>query len=117
MARIILSLLCNAIVVVWTVAAVWRTVRRNVDEAGGRAAAFRYFTTDSNLLSGAAALVIAACDVRLLAAGGALLPAWAVAVKYIGTVAVLVTFLTVMVFLGPAASYREMFADEGLFCI
>lgn len=115
MCRVILSLLCNAAIVVWTVVAVWRTVRRNGNEAGKPADAFRYFTTDSNLLSGAAALLITASDIALLVRGGDMLPEWAVAVKYVGTVAVMVTFLTVMVFLGPAASYKEMFADEGLF--
>ena len=115
MTRILLSLLCNAVIAIWTVVATVQTARRCASDAGCTADAFRYFTTDSNLLSGAAALLIVCCDIRLLTTGDPLLPQWAVLVKYVAAVAVAVTFVTVMVFLGPAATYREMFAHEGLF--
>lgn len=110
-------MLCNALIAGWTAVAVWQSARRNKRDTGSAAATFRYFTTDSNLLSGMAALTVAVCQAWLLCAGngGAALPQWAVLLKYVGTVAVAVTFLTVVVFCGPAASYREMFADEGLF--
>lgn len=115
MLRLILSLICNAGIVVWTIVAVRQTVRRCESEMGKPAAGYRYFTTDSNLLSGAAALLLAICETMLLIRGGDALPEWAILVKYVGTVAVMVTFLTVMVFLGPAAGYQLMFAQEGLF--
>ncbi len=115
MVKIILSLLCNAVIACWTTVAVVQTVRRNKKDVGSGAHAFRYFTTLSNLLSGAAALTIVVCDALLLSHGGAALPDWAALIKYVGTVAVAVTFLTVVVFLGPSSGYGVMFANEGLF--
>lgn len=115
MIKVILSLLCNAVIVCWTTVAVVQTVRRSKKDVGSVARAFRYFTTLSNLLSGAAALLIVVCDALLLPSGGTVLPDWAALIKYIGTVAVAVTFLTVVIFLGPSSGYRVMFANEGLF--
>lgn len=56
---------------------------------------FRYFTTLSNLLCAAAALLV----VITRLCGG--LPMWAELIKYVGTAAVTVTMLTVLLFLLP----------------
>ncbi len=56
---------------------------------------FRYFTTLSNLLCALSAAVVTAC----LLCGD--LPAWALILKYVGTCAVTVTMLTVLLFLWP----------------
>lgn len=65
---------------------------------------FRYFTTLSNLFCAVTALILLLCELF-----GAM-PVWAVALKYMGTVAVTVTFLTVLLFLLPASR-----SIEGLF--
>ena len=65
---------------------------------------FRYFTTLSNLFCAGTALILLLCELF-----GAM-PPWAVALKYMGTVAVMVTFFTVVLFLLPASK-----SIEGLF--
>ena len=56
---------------------------------------FRYFTVLSNLFCALTALILLLCELW-----GAM-PAWAVTLKYVGTAAVTVTFLTVFLFLLP----------------
>ena len=65
---------------------------------------FRYFTTLSNLFCALTALLLLLYELF-----GAM-PAWAVTLKYMGTVAVMVTFFTVFLFLFPASR-----SIEGLF--
>lgn len=60
----------------------------------------RYFTILSNLLSGLAALLV----VLTLTEQGLPFGVWLL--KYVGTAALTVTFVTVMVFLGPTLGYR-----------
>lgn len=69
----------------------------------------RFFTILSNLLCALSALLI----VFSLAAGG--VPRWIWVMKYICTAAVTVTFLTVMVFLGPTAGYKAMLSSWNLY--
>ncbi len=69
----------------------------------------RYFTVLSNLFCAAASLAAAAA--RLLGTVSEAL----LLVKFVSTVAVTVTLLTVLVFLGPAAGYRLMFSGPDLF--
>ena len=56
---------------------------------------FRYFTVLSNLFCALTALILLVCELF-----GAM-PAWAVALKYMGAAAVTVTFLTVFLYLLP----------------
>jgi hypothetical protein len=69
----------------------------------------RYFTILSNLLSGFAALLVA---VNLTEQG---LPFGVWLFKYIATAAVTVTFITVMVFLGPTLGYKKQLEKKGFF--
>ena len=80
------------------VALVGRTPKEKLPES------FRYFTVLSNLFCAFAALILLLCELF-----GAM-PAWAVVLKYMGTVAVMVTFFTVFLFLLPASR-----SIEGLF--
>lgn len=68
----------------------------------------KYYTVQSNILCAITALTIAVC----ILLGG--VPRWAWLLKYIGTAAVTVTFMTVMVYLGPAAGYKKMFSGADL---
>ena len=67
---------------------------------------FRFFTTDSNILSALAALVVVIFDIKILRGKIKSLPHAVEVFKFIGTTAVMLTFCTVMVFLihiyGPA---------------
>lgn len=73
----------------------------------------KYFTVLSNLLLGLASLVYAICIIRFLR-GGARIPSWAHKLKYAATVAVTVTLMTVLLFLGPTLGYPLMFVGANL---
>ena len=72
-------------------------------------AALRFFTILSNLLCAASSLLMALFLLR----GQVPFGVWLL--KYIGTVSVAVTFVTVMVFLGPAAGYKAMLSGKDLY--
>ena len=70
---------------------------------------FRFFTCQSNVLCAFAALLTAVSQL----AGG--IPEWIWILKYIGTSAVSVTMMTVLLFLGPAYSYKELLKGPDFF--
>ena len=70
---------------------------------------FRFFTCQSNVLCAFAALLTAVSQL----AGG--IPEWVWILKYIGTSAVSVTMMTVLLFLGPAYSYKELLKGPDFF--
>lgn len=88
------SAVFNEAIVFFTVLALRALVRRTPEEKLPES--FRYFTVLSNLFCGLTALIL-----LLVELFGAM-PAWAVALKYMGTVAVTVTILTVFLYLLPA---------------
>ena len=67
--------------------------------------AFRYFTVQSNVLCAVGALCL------LLAPGAR----WAWTLKYVGTAAVSVTMLTVLLFLGPTIGYGKLLQGADFF--
>lgn len=71
--------------------------------------AFRFFTVLSNAFSALAALTLALCELRGDAPAGALM------FKYMATVSVTITLLTVLLFLGPTQGYGPMLHGENLF--
>ena len=68
---------------------------------------FNLFTTDSNILCGVSALVMAVFEIRLIKTKQTV-PRWAFILKYTGTCALAVTFFTVIFFLGPSMGFMEM---------
>ncbi len=75
-------------------------------DSGNVKKAFRFFTVQSNALCAGAALLMC------LAPGSD----WAWTLKYVGTAAVTVTMLTVLLFLGPSlGSYRELLEGPDLY--
>lgn len=99
MPSIVLNLLTAGIAVAAVCAHVGRSSLKSV---------LRFFTVHSNLLCAAASLAVALS--RLL--GGASAPA--LLFKFIGTVAVTVTLLTVLLFLGPHYGYKLLFTGPDL---
>lgn len=69
---------------------------------------FWLFTTDSNLLCAVSSLIAAVFEIRVLAGKAKTVPVAVTVLKFIGTVAVLVTFTVVMCFLGPTMGYMTM---------
>lgn len=95
--------LLNAILVTVSIVSFFTgTGDGNMAVAGAKC--FRYFTIDSNILAAAASLILLPYLIR------GRVPTWAAVLKFVGTVAVTVTFLTVVFFLGPTQGYRQMFA-------
>ena len=72
-------------------------------------AAFRYFTVLSNALCAVSALALAVCELR----GD--VPEWALTFKYLGTLTVTVTMLTVLFFLGPTMGYGAMLKNDSFY--
>lgn len=97
------SLFCNLAIAVLAAAAVAAHARHS-----SLRKVLRYFTAQSNVLCAAAALAVAAMRLR-----GAV-PVPFLVFKFGATVAVLVTLLTVLVFLGPHYGYRTLFTGPDL---
>ena len=70
--------------------------------------ALRYFTVLSNILCAAGALAV-------LISPGAPMSYGAWLLKYMGTAAVAVTLVTVLVFLGPTLGYKVLFQGQDLY--
>lgn len=115
--RAILSLLCNVVIVAWTAVAVYQSVFQKGEDGTRKVSTstFQYFTTDSNVLAALSALLMIPFGIIGLATGRFNPPAWAVLLKYVGAASVMVTFLTVVAFLGPTQGYPAMFAGHGLY--
>lgn len=68
---------------------------------------FNLFTTDSNILCAVSAVIMAFFQARQLK-NNKPVPRWAFVLKYTGTCAVVLTFFTVIFFLGPSMGFMQM---------
>lgn len=106
-----ISLAVNLLIFALVLAA-WLMMTTRVDRHGALSStglrSLRYFTVLSNLLEGIASLVYAIGLIRLLR-GGAPLPRGIVTLKYVATVSVALTFVTVLCFLGPGYGFDKMY--------
>ena len=107
----IAAIVLDAAAALYTAGAVFLMTRKDGHFSKERLKAFRYFTIESNILSALSCIAAAVC----LLCGAQALPRWALLLRYTGTVSVAVTFLTVMVFLGPAFGYRKMLSGGDLY--
>ena len=114
--RTVLAIIAQAIVAVATFACIVSFFTSggegNMQVVGWRA--FRYFTVDSNVLAALAGLVCIPFEFRALRTGDAALPHPALIFAYVGTVAVSVTLVVVLAFLGPLYGYGPLFAGINL---
>ena len=76
---------------------------------------FRFFTTDSNVLSMLGAMIMIPFEARVLTGKADKLPRFAVVVKYVCTASITLTFFTVILFLGPMFGYGVFLGGTGLF--
>ena len=83
----------------------------NMEVVGAKC--FMYFTVDSNILAAAASLLSGIFGVIMLKKGTGR-PGWLLWLDLAGTSAVMLTFLTVMCFLGPTMGYAAMFEGVNL---
>lgn len=87
-----------------------------IDEAHS-IAMFKYFTTDSNILVGIASLLLLIEERKVLKDNRKSIRPFLYIFKFISTVAVMVTFLTVFIYLGPWSSggIISMLTNSNLF--
>ena len=71
---------------------------------------FVYFTNDSNILAALCCLLLVPFNLKALKSGKDEIPQWAMLLKFVGTVAVTLTFMVVVLFLGPTQGYDIMFS-------
>lgn len=115
--RNVLSLLCNlalAALVAYAMSWFYTDIGRGNMAVGGNAC-YRFFTVDSNILAALCGLVLIPFNIKGIAAGEDRIPKWALTLKYIGTVAVSLTLIVVVVFLGPTQGYALMFDGNCLY--
>lgn len=106
--RIIADLILNLAIAVFTVMAVYNYFSGGPDALGSvDTQTFRYFTTDSNLLMALIAVIYAVFNIICLIRPETAEPEWLHILKFIGTTAVSVTFVTVVIFLGPTAAMKS----------
>ena len=120
------AVILNAAIVCLVVYA-WERMFFGMDEgallSSARLQSLKFFTVDSNILAAAASLCILPFEVREAfgrpgrsgrpVRGG--IPVWALVLKLAATTAVSLTFVTVMVFLGPMYGYPAMFYGATLY--
>ena len=106
------SIIVNLIIVLWMAYCCFVMFTKGLDGnmSGSKFIGLRYFTIDSNILAAVSALVM------LIARAVKGTPSsFAVVFKYVGTVAVTLTLITVLVFLGPSHGFAKMFAGNNLY--
>ena len=112
-----ISIGINSVIVVWMTICVSHFFISsgvgNMEVTG--AVCFRFFTIDSNILAALSALPVLYYQIRALKTGEERLPEWTMVLKMTGTVAVMLTFLTVVFFLGPTQGYKKMFEGDNAY--
>lgn len=121
----LLSLICNLLIVLFTIDAFWYSFRTDVirDEfwfGYSGVHSLRFFTVLSNLFVMFAALIIIIYNFKNVIGDKYVFPKWTIILKFVSTAAVSVTFVTVVVLLAPAYAvigkgYFTMFAHNNLF--
>lgn len=114
--KIAVAVVLNFAIVIVTMAVILSFFMGNKDafiRSGPQS--FRFFTTDSNVLSMLGAMIMLPFEVRILTGRANKLPRFAVVIKYVCTASVTLTFFTVMFFLGPTFGYGMFLGDTGIF--
>lgn len=111
------AMFCNLAVVVFTVMCVLSFFQHTGD--GNMAVSgtdcFRYFTIDSNILAALTSIIALWYNMNSIRFGKEAQPQWAGILQLIGTAAVTLTLLTVVLFLGPTIGYDQMFVGSNLY--
>lgn len=121
----VFSLICNIVVLVCTTLAISNYFRTDVITQNDWVnftgfQCFRFFTILSNVAVSISGAVLIYFNVRNIIYDEYKYPTWALKFKFVNTVAVTVTFLTVVFFLAPSSAfggkgYFTLFAGMGFF--
>ena len=106
-------LLCAMCIGSFLAMALARDAEGRLTDTGIRS--LKYFTVDSNILCGIAALAEAVFLVPVFLGRRDGTPVWVRWLRLAGTSAVAMTFFVVMTFLGPTMGYRYMFVGASLY--
>ena len=109
-ARNLLALLCDlaAVILVAVSEVCFYLFGAEGNMFGAGIYSFRYFTIDSNILAAVTVLPAMVFASKDISGGKASRPGWVTVLQFVGTAAVMLTFATVMVFLGPLCGYGPM---------
>jgi len=111
-----LSIIMNSLIIVFTAYSIlgFYFVGGDGNMAVTGSRCFVYFTVDSNVLAAiAAALIIIAQAAGM--SSGKTIPGGIIVLKHVGTVAIAVTFFTVIGFLGPLFGFQYMYVGSSFF--
>ncbi len=113
----LIACLFHVLIIISTAYVTWRYRfnEKNRLEPGRLFYFERYFTTLSNQLSAIASIVYLICVFTGRTMDGTQLPTGVGILLHVSTVAVMVTFLTVMFFLGPMYGFKPMLAGTELY--
>lgn len=106
-----LSIVFNTIILVVTVIAMTVYFKpKNGKSAMERGlSSFRYFTIDSNVFSAFASAIY-----LVFVLTGKNIPEWLMVLKFVAAVTVMLTCLTVMLYLGPTYGYKNQLSDVNI---
>lgn len=106
------SIVLNLIVVLWMSYCVYNMMTRGLsgNMSGSKFVSFRYYTIDSNIFAALSCLWMFVSRIVDKQPSS-----FATRFKFFGTCTVMVTFITVIGFLGPIFGYNQMFAGDNLY--
>lgn len=113
--KVIFALICNLAIILLTIYAHY-LFQKNIEKIHPGKSKWHfyiYFTSDSNILNALSSTILIPYLLKVLCVGG-VVPQVVYALHYVGTSAVLLTFLTVMVFLAPITSYKQMLSGSDM---
>ncbi len=115
--RLICSIVLNTLlIVIVTFAVLCNFVEVFSYEEGIKySVCFRYFTVDSNILVALCALILLVCCIKKLRNSDYQIPNWVILLKYVGTIAVAITFLVTLFYLAPFAGIGKMYSKINFF--
>jgi len=85
------------------------------EEGIKRTACFRYFTVDSNILVALCCIILVVCGIKKLNNPTYEIPSWVIMGKFIGTIAVTITFLVSLFYLTPFLGVGVMYTKINFF--
>ena len=113
----LLALLANLAIVGFTVFSVLACFIKRFNEKmeiKGKVI-FVFFTTDSNILVAISSLIMLCFNINNIVNNINYFPRFVLVFKYVATIAVMVTMMTVLLFLGPTQGYKKMFESINIF--
>lgn len=111
--KVYICFFINLIISVNTFFIVLRDIPRDRKEKGNPVFQFRYFTVLSNIYAAVSCLLSLLFEIPMFSARSEGLPKWLLLLVFSSAGAVLVTFMTVMVFLGPTKGYKDLLTKGG----